>query len=89
MAEDIKNLIEKIQQEGIVAGEEKAKDIETQAGRQAEALVEKAKKEAEGIIAEAKERVARMEKSTRVLLEQAGRNLLLALREEINAMLSA
>ncbi len=88
MAEDIKNLIEKIQQEGIKAAEEKAKEIEAQAQHRAEALIQKAQKEAQGLIAEAKDKVARMEKSARALLEQTGRDLLLALREEINAMLN-
>lgn len=87
MAEDIKNLIEKIQQEGIKAAQEQAGDIEDQARRRAEALIEKAEKEAQKTIAEAKDRVAKMEKSGKASLEQAGRDLLLALREEINAML--
>lgn len=87
MAEDIKNLIEKIQQEGIKAAQDQAKDIEDQARRQAEALIEKAKKEGQGLVVEAEDRVAKMEKSARASLEQAGRDLLLALREEINAML--
>ncbi len=88
MAEDIKDLIEKIQQEGIKAAEEKAKEIETQAQGQAEALIQKAQKEAQGLIAEAKDKVAKMEKSARASLEQAGRDLLLSLREEIDAMLN-
>ena len=87
MAEDIKNLIEKIQQEGIKAAEEKARDIEAQAQAQAEALIEKAGKEAQEIVAEGKDKLARMEKSGQVSLEQAGRDLLLSLREEISAML--
>lgn len=87
MVEDIKNLIEKIQQEGIKAAQEQAKDIEDQARRRAEALIEKAEKDAQKLIVEAKDRVAKMEKSGSTSLEQAGRDLLLTLREEINVML--
>ena len=88
MAEDIKGLIEKIQQEGVRAAQVKAKEIEAQAQRRAEALIQKAQQEARGLTAEAKDKVARMEKSARTSLEQAGRDLLLALREEIDAMLN-
>ncbi|MBL7084791.1 MAG: hypothetical protein ISS43_01625 [Candidatus Omnitrophica bacterium] len=87
MAEDIKGLIEKIQQEGIKAGEDKARDIESQAKRRAQDIVEKAEKQAEQIVAEAKSKVAKLEQSGKVTLEQAGRNLLLSLRKEINAIL--
>lgn len=87
MAEELKNLIEKIQQEGVKAAEEKASDIENEASRRAEAIVEKAEKEANDIVAAAKKRIAKMEESGKVSLKQAGRDLLLSLRKEINAIL--
>lgn len=87
MAEDLKGLIEKINQEGVKAAEEKAQEIEAEAKRQAEGIIEKAKKEAEKIIAEAKDEAARMEKSGKASLAQAGRNLILSLRKEITSML--
>lgn len=88
MAEDIKGLIAKIQQEGVQIAEAKAKTIEDQARAQAEALIAEAKEEAQALIAERKDTLAKMEKSAKVSLGQAGRDLLLALREEINATLS-
>jgi len=87
MNEDIKGLIEKIQQEGVKAGEDKARDIEGQAERRARAIVEEAKKQAEQIVAEANNRAAKLEESGKATLEQAGRDLLLSLRKELNAML--
>ena len=84
MAEELKNLIEKIHQEGVKAAEDKASDIENEAKRQAKAIVERAEKEAKDVIAEAKGKIAEMEGSGKVSLKQAGRDLLLSLRKEIN-----
>lgn len=87
MAEDIKNLIEKIQQEGIKIAQDKAKEIETQAAKVAERLLQEAKDQAERFISEAKERVSKMEEKQKTLLVQAGRDLLIVLRKEIDAVL--
>ncbi len=87
MAEELKDLIEKIQEEGVKAAEDKAKSVEKEAWHNAKACLSKAEKEAENIISEAKEKVARMEKSGKDSLKQAGRDLILSLRKEINALL--
>jgi len=87
MAEDIKSLIEKIQQEGIKAAEEKSQEIEAEARQQAQRILEKAQADADGLISQAKEKNAKMEQNTQAALQQAGRDLLLSLRKEINTML--
>ncbi len=87
MAEEIKDLIEKIQQEGIKVAEDKAREIENLTRRQAEEIVKKAKAEAERLIAQAKAQISKEEASSKILLKQAGRDLLLSLKREINAML--
>lgn len=87
MTEDIKTLIEKINQEGIVAAQEKAKEIESQAKQSANEVFEKAKKEAHKLINDAKEEIAKMHEQEKTALAQAGRDLLLSLRQEINSML--
>lgn len=87
MAEDIKGLIEKINQEGVKAAEEKAQRIEAEARQKAEAILARAKIEAGEMISAAHERIRREDERERALLAQAGRDLLLSLREEINAML--
>ena len=58
MAEQIKDLIEKINQEGIKAAEEKARQVEEAAKQKADEILAKAKLEAERIIAEAAKRSA-------------------------------
>ena len=87
MAEEIRDLIEKINQEGIKVAEEKAQNIETLAKQQADAMLARARLEAEEMIAAAKDRICREDENGKTLLAQAGRDLLLSLRKEINAML--
>jgi V/A-type H+-transporting ATPase subunit E len=85
MTEDIKSLIEKINQEGVEAAEAKAGEIQQQAERQAEEILTRARKEAERLLAEAAEKIKTMEERQRQLLTQAGRDFLLSLRAEISA----
>ena len=87
MAEELKGLIEKIQEEGVRTAEEKARAIEAQARKKAEEIIAKAEREAENIAARTEANVSRMEKSSKDSLKQAGRDLIIALRKEINAML--
>ncbi|HAJ56381.1 MAG TPA: hypothetical protein DCL35_01270 [Candidatus Omnitrophica bacterium] len=87
MSEQIKELIEKIQQEGVKAAEDKARAIIDEAGLQAQAIIKEAQKEAQSIILGAQDRAAKMEESGRASLKQAGRDMLLSLRAEINEML--
>jgi len=87
MAEEIRDLIEKINQEGIKAAEEKAQNIEAAAKQRADDTLAQAKLEAEEMIAAAKDRIHREDEKGKTLLVQAGRDLLLSLRKEINAML--
>jgi vacuolar-type H+-ATPase subunit E/Vma4 len=87
MPEEIRDLIEKINQEGIRAAEEKAKTIEDEAKQRSDAILSRAQAEADAMISAAKERILREDEREKALLAQAGRDLLLSLREEINAML--
>jgi len=88
MAEDIKNLIEKIQKEGVKAAEDKARQIEEEARLRASQIIDKAKSQAEMIIYDAKDKAAKMEESTKSSLKQAGRDLLISVKKEINTMLN-
>lgn len=87
MAEELKELIEKINEEGIKAAEEKSRAIEEEARLQAKAIIDKARKEASAVIADSRDKSARLEESTKASLKQAARDTLLSLRKEINAML--
>ncbi|MDD1715459.1 MAG: hypothetical protein LUQ01_00520 [Methanolinea sp.] len=87
MAEEIRDLIEKINQEGIKAAEEKANAIEAAAKQNAEVILSSARKKADEMIASAEERIRRQDEKERILLAQAGRDFLISLRKEINSML--
>ena len=87
MAEQIKDLLAKIQQEGVKVAEDNARAIEQQARHKADEIIKRARKDAEKIIAEGRSEVSRMEQSTQTSLKQAGRDLVLSLKKEINAML--
>ncbi len=88
MAEDIKALIEKINQEGVIAAEEKAKEIEKKARFAADEILKKAQAQADKILKEVRDEISRMQEKEKSLLNQAGRDLLLVLRQEINVMLN-
>jgi len=87
MAEEIRDLIEKINQEGIRAAEEKAQNIEAAAKQRADDILAQARHEAGEMIAAANDRIRREDEQGKTLLAQAGRDLLLSLRKEMNAML--
>lgn len=89
MAEEIKELIRKINEEGIKAAEDKAREIVGLAEKKAGGLIEQAKKDAARILSEAHDKLTKMEEKEKTLLVQAGRDLLLTLKEEINALLGA
>src|SRR4030043_484413 len=83
MAEEIKSLIEKIQQDGIKAAEEKAREIEDQAKKEADLILKNARVETERLLSGAKDNLAKMEQSQKALLAQAGRDFMLGLKEEV------
>lgn len=84
MAEDIKNLIEKIHQEGVQAAEDRAREIEEEARQRAKSIIEKAQAQAQAMVQDAGTKIAKREESEKASLKQAGRDLLLGLRKEIS-----
>lgn len=87
MPEELKDLIEKIQEEGLKVAEDKAKQVEEEAKNRAASIIAKAEKKKDALISEAEAKITRMEQSSKTSLKQAGRDLMLTLRKEINAML--
>ncbi len=87
MATEIKDLIEKINREGIEKAETKAKEIESAAKAKAFEIVQKAQKEAKDMLASAQEEIKRDQAKQKALLGQSARDLMLSLRQEINALL--
>jgi V/A-type H+-transporting ATPase subunit E len=88
MTDQLKDLIQKIHDEGVKAAQEEARQIEAEAQQKAASTIEKAKAESARLIAGAKEKDARLQESTKQLLAQASRDMLLALKKEISAMLN-
>ncbi|MBU0604845.1 MAG: hypothetical protein KKH77_01000 [Candidatus Omnitrophica bacterium] len=87
MAEELKELIEKIQLEGVKAAEDKALVIEAEARARADKAVEKGAKEAERMISEAKAEIRRLEEGAKNSVKQASRDTMLSLRKEIYSVL--
>ena len=87
MAQEIKDLIAKIQQEGIQVAQEQAAQIKAQADRAAMKTISEAKIEAQSIIEQANIQAKKLDDSTRAVLKQAGRDMLINLRQEIVSML--
>ncbi len=87
MAEELKNLIEKIQKDGLDAAKKKAGQIEEESREKAASAVEDAKKEAALLIDAAKKRIEKEEKSSHESLKQAGRDFLLVLHKQIESVL--
>jgi V/A-type H+-transporting ATPase subunit E len=87
MAEELKELLEKIQREGIDAAEERARAIEAEARHRADEIIRSAGERAAGIVSEAQARIAKEESSGRQSLKQAARDTLISLHQEIVSML--
>lgn len=87
MAQEIKDLIAKIQQEGIQVAEVQAAQIKAEADRTSLQMIAEAKLEAQRIIEQANSQAKRLDDSTQAALKQAGRDLLISLKQEIISML--
>jgi V/A-type H+-transporting ATPase subunit E len=83
----LQELIEKIKKDGIEAASTEASQLKTQAEGEARHIVENAQREAEAIIAKAKIDAERFEKAGIAAVGQASRNLVLAFKTEIQAIL--
>jgi len=88
MSENLKGLLEKINQEGIKSAEEKARVIEDKAGKNAEKILGDARKLADEIIRKAKAEADKTKASANLSVKQASRDLLLGLKEDIRKTLN-
>lgn len=87
MGENIKELIEKIQKEGVNVAQEKARKIGEEANFRKDEILNRAQLEADSLIDEAEERINKMEEASSLALKQAARDLFLELKKEVFAML--
>ena len=83
----VQELIDKIKKDGIETASQEAARIKTEAETEARRIVESAKKEADEIIVKGRQDAERSEKAGIAALEQASRNLILAFKDEIQALL--
>ncbi|MCL2762523.1 MAG: V-type ATP synthase subunit E [Treponema sp.] len=83
----VQELIDKIKKDGIDSASEEAARLKHEAETEAAQLIEAAKKEAADIMAKGKQDAQRSEKAGVAALEQASRNLLLAFKGEVQALL--
>jgi V/A-type H+-transporting ATPase subunit E len=87
MADQIKELIEKIQTEGVQAAQAKADEIDNEAKAKADWMLQKAAAQAKKVVDDAQDTASRMQASGQAALQQSGRDVLLSLKKEISAML--
>jgi V/A-type H+-transporting ATPase subunit E len=83
----VQELIDKIKKDGIEAASGEAARLTREAEAGARRIVDAANKEAEAIVARGKADAERLEKAGVAALEQASRNLILAFKGEIQALL--
>jgi len=87
MPQNLKDLLEKINQEGVKLGEEKAKAIESKAKNDAERMLENARIQAKKIIEEARLNAEKSQTTGELALKHSSRDLILSLKDEIRKIL--
>jgi V/A-type H+-transporting ATPase subunit E len=87
MEVQVQELIDKIKKDGINAMTEETSRIRVNAEAQAKRIIEVARKEAEDIVTRGSQDAERSVKAGIAALEQASRNLVLAFKDEIQALL--
>ena len=83
MDTQLKELLETIKSEGIAAADAKAAEIVARAEKQAGEIIAKAEANAARLLADAKREIAQHEETSRDVLAQASRDLVLNLKQKI------
>lgn len=82
----LKELLEKIKEEGVKPAEVQAATLISDSEKKAQQIIVDAQKKAEAIIAQAKSDALKSEHTGREAMKQAGRDLLLALQNKITVL---
>lgn len=82
----LKELLEKINKDGVETAEQKASEIISNAEKKAADIVAKAKKESDKIISAGQAEAAKAEAGGKAAITQAGRDLVLKTKTEIEAL---
>jgi len=86
METQLEDIIQKIQDEGVAAAEARAKEITALAEKQAAQKIQAAQDEAATIVKDAEKERDRLIASGESALQQAGRDLILAVQKRVTAM---
>jgi V/A-type H+-transporting ATPase subunit E len=89
MAEELQSLLERIQAEGVKKADEQKEQILSEAKEQAKEIIEKAKTEADSIIKSAEENAQKSEARAKSAIQQAARDIILALKSDLDERLNA
>lgn len=84
----IKELIESLKRDGVEAGQKKADEIVRDAKIRADEIVEKARQQAKAIREEAEREAAQFRQSAEEAVRQAGRDLVLSVKKELEGIAS-
>ena len=82
----LKEIIDKIKHDGVKSAQEEAARIIAEAREEASTVIRKAEEDAERIRGSAETKVERMESSSKNALRQAGRDLIITVKEEIKSV---
>lgn len=83
MSSQVQELISKIKTEGFEEAQKQAQAVEAEARKKAAAIIAEAEAQAVRIVNDAQDTAQKLDAATRLALEQAARNVLLALRQDI------
>jgi len=86
MPEQLKELLDKIKNEGIKAAEDKASQIESEAKAKAGRIISDAKRNAQEITNKAKQGAKKLQENGEASLKQAARDLMLAVKDDIRKL---
>ena len=87
MSQQVQELIDKIKEEGLQAADQKAREIEEQAKRNAQGILNEANKRAQELLLDAEEEIRKKQEASRTALQQASRDTLLSLKKEVQKIL--
>lgn len=89
MSIQVKELIEKIKDEGVAAAEKEAEKIIAQAEEKAARMIKNARAEADNLKAQAEKEIKKQEAASRDALKQGARDILIGLEKKIIAQFDA
>mgnify|MGYP001562799493 FL=1 len=87
MSQQVQELIDKIKTEGLAAADQKAKEVEEHARRNAQGILSEANKRAQDLLLDAEEEIRKKQEASRMALQQASRDTLLSLKKEVQKLL--